>query len=460
MLLSLVISCGDKDSPIEDDGGSDDSGTVLPDCTTDTDCEDYEICEAEECLDGDRNNAADEAEELTDSIEGQFINPAGDIDYFTFTSEGAEFVRIITVSPEEEETDVYDTYLTLSGPDGAVVASVDNYPTGGSVSSGDSVLYAYLHEAGQYTIAVEDNGPYVGESAYGDDYYEYSLSVSTWSRYTEEDDAYDDPGYELNLSSDDDYSFTAIGVVLDSPGDVDYVEIDFPVDESRLYILGQEETPSGLTTSMKMYDEDGEVVMSRSPIGDGNFTYAPILDDGNFILELTDADGAGGDGEWFFVFVYFTEDSSTYPLETEANDSPLLATTLETTLSSSEEYTVSGGLGFADAPAEPATADEDWYAIEAFSDGYLVVCLNSEYYGSAIAPDIAIIDGDGETVLEEEDGDDGYPTAAIENVEVEEGETYYLKVTHPEDAAYTPLDWYEFVLYVAEFEVNSYDCPP
>ena len=184
-----------------------------------------------------------------------------------------------------------------------------------------------------------------------------------------------------------------------------------------------------------------------------------------YLLALSDEDGDGGDNEWFFVFLLQDGGDSAAPQESEDNNQPILATVLETTenAGSSGDYTFSEALGFADPTMtkDGVEADEDWYAIEAFDDGYMVVCLSSAYYGSALTPDVAVIDPDGETVLDEAEGDeDEYPTAAIENVEVNGGDTYYIKVTSPESAEGTPMEWYEFFVYVADFEIGSYGCPP
>jgi hypothetical protein len=91
----------------------------------------------------------------------------------------------------------------------------------------------------------------------------------------------------------------------------------------------------------------------------------------------------------------------------------------------------------------------------------MVLCMNSSAFGSALTPDVAIIDPDGETVLAEAEGEEGEdPTAALENIEVSGGDTYYVKVSSPESAEGTAQEWYEFMLYVADFEIGSYGCPP
>ena len=473
LLMVLAQACGDKDQSIDDeDSGSPETVIDTVECETDSDCDSTDICEANECVAGDRNNSIEEAEALLpdDTTEGHYINPAGDEDYFSYTTDGGEFIRVVVTSPDESKSDVdvYDTYITLRDPDLRVIAAVDNYPTGATLSSADSYLYAYLSEAGTYTFIVEDNGTYVGESSYGDDRYEYSLSIQTWSQHTEESDAADDPGYVMDMESEN--SYYALGVALEEADDVDYVSLELPFDNNQLFILGQLDVLDGVKPQVKLYSEDGDQLMDSSPVSDGKIGYYPLVQDSDYLLELSDEDGDGGDNEWFFVFLIQEGEDTTLPVESEDNGQPISANTLALTeySNSSGEYTTSYALGFADPTVEldkggkeTVIADEDWYAIEAFDDGYMVVCLNSSYYGSALTPDIAIIEPDGETVLAEVEGeDDEDPTAVLENVEVNSGDTYYVKVSSPEDAKGTPMEWYEFVVFVANFEIGSYGCPP
>ena len=283
MLLSvLVIACGDKDEPIEEDDEAGDTAIDGPECVVDADCGSAEICESEECIGGDRNNSVDEAETLLpdDVADGFFINPSGDEDYFSYNSNGGEFIRVLVSSPDESKSDVdvYDTYVTLRDPDLRVIAEVDNYPTGARLSSYDSYLYAYLSEAGTYTLVVEDNGTYVGKSAYGDSKYEYSLTVETWGRHTEDEDSADDPGYTLDMDTAN--SYYALGVALETKGDVDYVELELPFNNTPFYVLGQVDVLDGVEPSMRLLNESGEPLIDASPISGTSTAYRPIISSG------------------------------------------------------------------------------------------------------------------------------------------------------------------------------------
>jgi hypothetical protein len=86
--------------------------------------------------------------------------------------------------------------------------------------------------------------------------------------------------------------------------------------------------------------------------------------------------------------------------------------------------------------------------------------MNSVYFGSTVAPTMAIIDSDGETVLESVTGTSDNPTAAIENLPVIGGQTYYIRFTHIVDSDTGLSAWYEFNTFIADFEIGNYGCPP
>ena len=189
-LLTLSLACSgdqgideDDDQDTIDDGDGDDSGPVDDSCATDEDCPSWSICEESECIDGDRNNSVDEAERLLwdDSIDG-IINPAEDVDYFTFEAEGGEFVYISIEDDEDEDTDLV---IVLRKPNGKVLAMADNYATGTSVTGIDAGLFGYIPEEGSYSVSVEDAGSYYsGGDPEGNEDYRYSLSLDKYGRTT------------------------------------------------------------------------------------------------------------------------------------------------------------------------------------------------------------------------------------------------------------------------------------
>lgn len=455
-VLALAGCTGDKPPPSTDSGdsGDTDSGTPAEECAEDAECSDGEICEADVCVDGDRDNSVDEATSLLWESDGLgVINPAGDVDFYKFEADGGEFVRIRTVLNYDDG----DTALTLRSPSGKVVASVDNYPTGGTVSTYDAVLYAYLASAGTYTIAVEDIGTYYsGGEPNGNPGYEYTVSLNAWSGHTDESDALDDPSVDVDITSGS--SIYPVGVVLEEGGDVDYVDIEFNWEDAGLWVSGMADLGnSDAEPLVRLTTRDGDVLFSKEGLGpDGRGLY-PNMTDGHTVLQLTDVDGDGGSNHWFFVFITAEDEGEAYPAEEEPNDESGGATVMD-----QEERTTSDGLdysvGYGQGVLDPA-GDVDWFRFEGATDGRLVVCLNSSAYGASVAPTLEVYSSDGE-LLETAEGDPDTSSGGnttIENLSMDR-DLYYLAVRHPDDDG--GLDaWYRFVLYVADFDVETYGCP-
>src|SRR4029453_3932274 len=97
--MGLLLGACVKDKPIEDtepngDDGGDDSGTSDR-CTDDVECSPGQISGGGSWRGGDCNNATDEAEPLLweGGAEG-YINPENDVDFYSFTADGGEYIGI------------------------------------------------------------------------------------------------------------------------------------------------------------------------------------------------------------------------------------------------------------------------------------------------------------------------------------------------------------------------------
>ena len=207
--ISFIFACN-MDKPItQDTGGVDTAPPEESGCSSDYDCGEGFICEATECIAGDRNNSLEEAVSLLwDSSSSETINPAGDVDYFVFNAEGGEYLRLYTVTDNEGD----DTVVVLRDPNGKVVTWSDDYPTGSAISTKDSVLFAYLADEGQYSISVEDYGSYFGEEPQGSSFYTYSIYIEEWSRATRESDAIDNPQLGIDMESTN--MWDSVGVLI------------------------------------------------------------------------------------------------------------------------------------------------------------------------------------------------------------------------------------------------------
>ncbi|MCK6503821.1 hypothetical protein L6R53_10545 [Myxococcota bacterium] len=453
--LAGVLACGDK--PIDEDGttgdGGADGGTSAPECGGDEECADWEICEGQACVDGDRSNSADEAVTvLWDSEVGGYLNPAGDVDWFVLSAEGGEHVRLRTVHEYGEAGG--DTVMTLRDGSGKILTTSDDYPTGGSTSSADSTIYAYLPAAGDYLVEVQDQGTWDGSGKdVGDPDFAYTLSVESWGQHTEEPD--DGAAPSLSLDVEGTGTFYAVGVALEEEGDVDAIELSHGLGEVTLWVYGIQDLPgSEAEPSARLWRDGEEVLFQKEGLTGGGYAYAPFLAAGTYTLELYDADLGGGADHWFYVFPILFDSGDSYPLEVEANDSRLGAQALdmvETTTGAGSAYAYGQVTGHVDA-----VGDEDWFSVQARPDAELVVCLSSALGGSLVAPDLELYDEAGELVASGAGSVSTVPNARIEGVTMGSG-AYTLRVVDDEGAWSGAGAWYRVVVYTADFDVASYE---
>ena len=455
MWLLILWSCN-NDKPIETDGTNDDetSNDNALECEVDTDCNGAQICESNNCVDGDRNNSPEDAQSLLwDDPTTGFINPAGDEDYYVFTSGGGEYVRITTTHNFEGA----DTVVTLRNSVGQVVAWSDDYPTGSPISTFDSAVYAYLAEGDDYVITVEDASTYynTGEEL-GSQLYEYTLTLEEWSQNTDEPDSDGDPSVELSIENTN--MWNAVGTNIQSEGDSDFILINVSADSSWLYVAGMADLGnSELNPMVRLYDNNMVLLSEKEDVGpDGDLLY-PQVTPGDYFIEISDATGSGGDNHWSFFFIIARE-KTTYEIETEPNDDMGTANSLtltDTQTSNGSDYSYVQAFGTASGPS-----DVDWFAISnPYPEAHIVGCLNSKLQGSTLLPKFSLYDSTMTMLAEVDASSAADPNAAFDGLPTVSDPMYYLKVESPADAAGTASDWYQLTAYIATFDPDSYSCP-
>lgn len=456
----LLVGCSGDVNPADNDpkGNStiNDSG-----CDADSECGTGKICEVDECIDGDRNNSAEEAQSLLwdDSISAT-LNPAGDSDYYTFTARGGEYVRIATTT----SFDSGDTVMVLREPTGQVVTWSDDFPTGSSVTSLDSVIYAYLAYEGEYLITIEDYDTYFSsEDGFGSPSYEYELSLSSWGNVTSEPDAFAEANFTSEVDSTNMWS--SIGVHIQADSDKDYVKIEYSAkqldqngeiigDAKFLYVNGVVNLDgSQLTPQVRLLDSDNNILSDFVNVGpDGELLY-PNMSEGTYYLEIKDAADGGGDNYWTYLFL-LARDNSPYPEEVETNDVIEDANVVEMVplqTDGGSDYTVGKYYGDLMLPN-----DVDWYSFSHdYSDGYIIICLNSSLYGSTALPNVQLFDSDLNQITEATADDSQDPNLAIKEQIANTG-MYYISVSDSEGLS---SDWYHYLVYSTDFDPTSYSCP-
>jgi hypothetical protein len=299
-------------------------------------------------------------------------------------------------------------------------------------------------------------------------------------------------------------SWTAVGVILEEEGDVDYIAISmqdelvidsngipYADDDGEAYgwadgvmridglldLSGSDATP--LVT---LHDPEDLVAASRAEVGPEGSLYYPALRAGDWVLAVTDADGGGGTNHWYAVLINAEHRGNNYDWETEGNDRPAGADTIELVeaRNSSDKLFATGTIqGRVDSPgdidhftitASPEIAGTNEEVAE--ESQWVVVCLTSTNQGSSILPTVSVTDAEGnflndrdeqstENVASDPDAD---PNLRIENIRITPGETLTIAVDPGEDTMAAPDEWYRLRAFVASFSVRSYedggyDCP-
>ena len=509
LAATLLGACSsDKESqlgnsPVENGYTGADSGTIDDSCSADRQCLTHEICEDTACVPGDRSNGFSDALDIStstaesdNSVSG-FINTPGDKDYFRFVSTGDEFIRAGIDKHEDvaEGAPIPDIFLTLYDPSGAVVTSADGFANGGSVGDADAVLYAYLQQAGDYIFVVEDANPLMGGEAWGGADYTYRLEIFPRNGTNNRESSIDAPlrlDYDESATRMSTNNWRSIGVLIDEPGQIDYLAVLFDNDnmnpdydlspEGELYtwqdaifiVDGVEDLRgSDATPMVQILSPDDEIVSTGIDVGPKGPAKYPALTPGEWILALSDADGGGGPNHWYFVLLNADHRGDNLPFENEDNNSATAANTIpstDTENSSGNRFSQGAIQGFVNSEG-----DNDWFTMSAPEDArgsndegdptqWLVVCANSHVWGSSASPRLTVYDQDGAVLGEAESSPDASPNVRIENIQIEPGEQISVQVNPGVDAMGAPDEWYRLKVFIASFPVSSfesggYSCP-
>jgi len=506
-IVGLLAACGGKDIEINDDNGGAGGATIEDNsCAEDGECQPWEICEESACIDGDRDNSFSEAVNFSKSEEGVggYINIPNDVDHWRYTAAGGEFIRA-SIDPHEDREEGQpqaDLKLTIYSPDGSVLTSADDYPNGGVVGNYDSVVYAYLAYAGDYIFKIEDVNADFGGSPWGGEEYNYRLKLYDWNQVTWGSESTleapinfaGEEGSGITITTN---SWSAVGVLIEEEGDVDYVALDF-VDGNVMNNNGElyededgapygwyqgELTVDGLldisgsdaTPLVTLHDPEDLVASVREGVGpDGSLKY-PALREGNWVLALSDANGEGGPNHWYAVLLNADHRGNGHAWETESNDTSSGANAIEMV-----EARNSSDKPFAQGTIQgrvDATDDIDHFSIMAPDSingtpeegadpvQWVVLCMTSGGQGSSIAPTITVTDADGnlmsdrdEVAVEDIPSDpDADPNLKVENIIIDPGETLTIAVDPGPDAMAGPDEWYKLRAFIASFPVTPYE---
>lgn len=453
--MALAILCGapgcNGETAVDTSDTPDDTDPVGPECEADEGCDRGQICEAQACEDGDRDNAFADAALLFQEtpIDGE-INPAGDVDYYAYTSKGEEWLRIET-TPDEVEGGL-DTVVTVYDAGGGVHAVVDDFATG-NVSTYDTVMYVWLPTAGVWYVSVQDVSSWdpASETLRGGRSFDYTLNIKPFTRFTEEPDASDDPSAKVDLA--DGTTIYAVGVVLESPGDVDHVDVTLPYDLAPLEIYNNASlTGSQADLRVQATDAAGALVLQKDGLGPDGPAAFYHTQKGTYSLAFSDVDSGGSLRHWGVAYVR-TRTEGYYKMAFDVEPNNTQADAVEgdlsiATTSGGEDYFYSRVGGRFDEPG-----DNEWYVlIVPDDDTYVSTYCSADGLGSLANPSVDLVDGSGDVLATGLDGDDLGPDL-INGAMVDKGSLWF-RFTDEADL-FGPGSWFTCTLYLTPFEVAS-----
>ncbi len=420
VVLSLFVAGCLRTSEDTGSGGKPD-----PDggeCASDGDCTSTEICEADACVDGDRNDETEGAESLfwADTTDGE-INPAGDVDWFAVTAEGGEFFRVAVVTAEAEGG--LDSVVSVYNSAGKRLVWEDEHPAG-NVSSADSMCFGYFPEAGTYYLKVEDAGSFYEADPIGGSGESYTLEITEWNSVGVETDSSQEAGLDFGaLSANVLYSFP---VLLAEPGDTDWAALDLPASGAPIYVVAlQNADESEVVARVTMKNADGDDVLALT---DPTLSAPALLPDPvgtRYVIGATDVSGGGGSDYWTWLFFVVRDPGSGNPPGREPDD------TLEeaNVLILDDQNPDSGALYAAYGQGRIDTeTDADLFTVDVpFDDAFISVYLGAQPYGSLLVPRVELLDATG-VVLETVDSAVGTDADALNLGPYPRGD-YSLRVT-------------------------------
>lgn len=453
LVIGLGVVAGCNGERATDDGDVDTDDTTIDDgCSTDGECGSGQICEATECVEGDRDNSFDLATRIYQEIplDGE-IAPKGDRDYYAYVSNGDEWLRVET-SPDEVDGSL-DTVVSIYDASGALHAWMDDYPTG-NIGTYDTVLYAYIPTAGTWYVVVQDRGTFLNDPDIDERTGEYTLNVRRMGTVTDESDSIDDPSASVELANET--TVYAVGVVLEEPGDSDWISLDVPWALGPIEIYGHTEIPGSKSTSLvKVHDPStGAVILAKEDVGPDGRVYYFATQEQEYLVEATDAEGEGTANHWYVL--YFRVRLPDYygiEYDLEPNDSAEAAQTVPTetaTTSSGTPYEYTNLSGFIDAEG-----DEDWFALDANADDYVTVLCSSDAFGSFLDFAIDVYDTDGTLLDTIESGTDSAPDVYNLGPVAGAGDVLVRVWSEDPEADVGPGAYYYCSAYLTEFLVSE-----
>ena len=432
-----ICDCCEGD---DDAVGDDDDDDAAAECSEDTECDDWQICEANVCVDGDRNNDFAEALGVAAGDEpGGYINPAGDVDYFRLGGDQGWFFKAYAMTADPTDDQGLDTVVRFYDGSGHEKGYNDDFDRLGHIYGTDALYMGCTAASETYYLSVEDYGSFINDPAQmeGGAGYIYQLFISDFEAGSVEDEPNDDAGDATDLAiTDYNVSYDRAGVVGDD-GDVDLWAVDLEPG-ARFRVYGYEHTATEIDLAIRMLGTDGtsQAGAFGAPSWSDYISF-PVLDDAPVYMEVADDDGDGGD-EYCYV-LHFAADPAgeLYWAETEPNDDNF----------SSEALQANDDGVLAVAGRIDPMGDLDHFLFQGTTGQQANVSLAARTAGSSLEAHVRVVSpGDVELISLNVMASEG---TVIQALDLPESGTYHLEVTSSDELAGGVDQWY-----VLELEVN------
>ncbi len=408
LLLLLGFFGCPTDEPAEDD---DSTEADDPGCNEDEDCRfetGLEICEAALCVEGDRNNSADEAQlvEYGDNAD-LVIAPAGDVDWFRFHGTAGDLVMILASADDVDELDVV---IEFWNPQGDPVGFNDNFDRVGDYAP-DARYYGGVSETGTWTWSIQDRRSWAddpGEPPRGGSRLDYTTAIvddgidtGLSSAPEPNDDASDATSWVLE-DANNNYS---LGGFFTPAGDEDWLSLELnPGETLRVYGFPNSGGTAMPRVTVLLPDGATEVGSWDGLAWDEEHRIAlPILDEGPHYLRVEDLAG-GGPRAWYVLHAARDGVDEGHPAENEPNDDPGQPLVVDP----GSDHVLWGRIW--------APGDVDRFVVDTIAGDRVTVHCEQTIFLEDTRLMVSLLDDQG-TILAEEDWDgDSGPVYALEEV--------------------------------------------
>ncbi len=371
------------------------------------------------------------------------INPALDVDWYSFNGTAGDWISIFTSANPRSDPMLVDTVVQLyaaADTTNPIAQNDDAFPR----ASPDSELMTRLPTTGQYYVKVIEFSEWAGRTPEGAATYRYSLAVlkltpATNPYITEDAEAGDGEAGAPALGF---LASTSSGILVGSFRDADDIDaFKFTIEGDETVNFSAQVMPGGAeqngTTNnpgrMWIANVGGSTVTAAVNYNDGLTSIGPPTAPGDYVLFLEHAKTASGAGaNDFYVLKYRYGQENTLLNPEPDNNSRATAPELE--------LTDSGDLRSGFLYTRIGDGDVDYFRFDLRQAEVVSVACGARSSGSGLVDLTAVVeDGTGASL---QTGTETSTTPVFyENVTTTSSGAHYLKLSKGSQSAMVQGDW-------------------